>query len=203
MLSSVCKPKKQCTWLQKNILGVFGISSKEACTKIGRWCQWQRPTTGYHKLNADGSARDGVITGGGVVRDEQGKFIAAFSSFYGNGTNNESEFLALKVGVELCKSLKLSNVVIECDSQMVVDAIRNGKVGHWRLRYLVRHCSRQLPGTYTINHNFRQTNMVTDRLAGWAHIHRARQECFIETTLHPSVRSVLRTYKLGLWNYRP
>lgn len=102
MLSSVCKPKKQCTWLQKNILGVFGISSKEACTKIGRWCQWQRPTTGYHKLNADGSARDGVITGGGVVRDEQGKLIAAFSSFYGNGTNNESEFLALKVGVELC-----------------------------------------------------------------------------------------------------
>lgn len=51
---------------------------------------------GALKLNVDGSAKDGVITGGGVIRDKEGKFIAAFSSFYGNGTNNEAESLTLQ-----------------------------------------------------------------------------------------------------------
>lgn len=55
----------------------------------------------HYKLNVDGLATDGVITDDGIIRDAQGQFVAAFSSFYDNGTNNMAEFLALKECIDL------------------------------------------------------------------------------------------------------
>lgn len=77
---------------------------------------------------------------GGVIRGKDGELIGALSTFYGVGTNNSAEFLALKEGVVLCKVLQLSPVLIECDSMMVVAAIRFEKMDNWRLGYVFREC---------------------------------------------------------------
>lgn len=57
------------------------------------------------KLNIDGSARDNIITGGGVIWDSFGRFIAGFSIYFGNGKNTLAEFLALREGLYLCRHL--------------------------------------------------------------------------------------------------
>lgn len=44
--------------------------------------------------------------------------MVGFSSFYGPGINNYAEFLALKEGLLLCKTLRLS-VLIESDSMLM------------------------------------------------------------------------------------
>lgn len=54
-------------------------------------------------VNLNGSAKDDLVSGGGVIRNEEESLVAAYSSFYGNGTNNLAKFLALQ-GLLLCIS---------------------------------------------------------------------------------------------------
>lgn len=70
------------------------------------------PKTGEYKLNIDGSARDNIITGGGVIRDDSDRVVAGFLTLYGIGTNTLAEFLALKEGLVLCSSLLFPRVQI-------------------------------------------------------------------------------------------
>lgn len=58
-----------------------------------------------------------------MIRSHEGELIAAFSFYYGLGTNNSAEFLSLE-GMMLCKALKISLVLIESDSMVVVAALR-------------------------------------------------------------------------------
>lgn len=44
------------------------------------------------KQKCVGSVQDGSITGGGVFRDEVGRFILGYSIFFGDGSNNRAEF---------------------------------------------------------------------------------------------------------------
>ena len=71
----------------------------------------------------DGSCRGnpGNCGGGGVLRDHRGRMNAGFSAHYGFGTNNEAELRALLQGVRLCKEMDCLNVILECDSKVVVD----------------------------------------------------------------------------------
>lgn len=132
-----------------------------------------------------------------MIRSHQGELLAAFSSFYGVGTNNSAEFLAWKDGLNLCKNLHLSPVLIESDSMLVVAAIRFEKMDNWRLSYIYRKCLTLYTPEFEIVHRFRQKNMVTDRLADVVYSHRSHLEFFRERYLPRQIRKVLRADKLG------
>lgn len=70
----------------------MGVQAKCVKLKRGVWCKWIRPSSGRYKLNIDGSARNSIITSGGVVRDDMGNIVALFSIFHGPGAINEAEF---------------------------------------------------------------------------------------------------------------
>lgn len=124
MLSRAQQPAKSMTCLLGHILGIIGIQSKSLKLKRGIWCLWQRPSLNRYKLNIDGSSRSESITGGGVLRDDRGNMIVIFSHYYGQGTNIMAEFLALRDGLELCKTLDVLQLDIESDSAVVVQAVR-------------------------------------------------------------------------------
>lgn len=88
----------------------------------------------------DSSGWNGIITSGGVVRNDQGDFIAAFSNFYGQGYNNVAEFKALLERLQLCRTLFISLVMIESDLTLVVAALKTGRVDNWPLQYIFRDC---------------------------------------------------------------
>lgn len=50
--------------------------------------------------------------GGGVIRDAMGRFVAIFSLYYGQGTIMMAEFLALRYGLELCKSVGITQLEV-------------------------------------------------------------------------------------------
>lgn len=125
LISLIHSPIKVSGKLQFHMMGVLGIQNKSIQLKRGRWCQWTRPRSRRYKLNVDGSARNRIIMGGGVVRDDLGRTIAVFLHFYGTGTITTVEIKALSDGINLCSSLGITDLDIERDSRLVVLAVEN------------------------------------------------------------------------------
>lgn len=96
---------------------------------------WSRSREGRVKLNVDGSCRGnlGSCGRGGVMRNDRGKFLTAFSTNFGIGTNNAAELKALTCGLLLCKELNFRNIAIECDLALVVLWLRNKSCTVWYL----------------------------------------------------------------------
>lgn len=74
LLNLVTSPKKPSSTIQLFIMDILGINRTHISIKCGLWCKWKRPSPGWFKLNVDGSARAGNITGGGVLRNADGRF---------------------------------------------------------------------------------------------------------------------------------
>ena len=101
---------------------VYKSSNKEARAN----CKWVPSPCGWYKLNFDGEARGnpGVAGIGCIINDDSGKWVAKLASPLPPTSNNLAELEALDRGLQLCSSLGLSKVVIEGDSQIVLNAVR-------------------------------------------------------------------------------
>ncbi|XP_049381372.1 uncharacterized protein LOC125845930 [Solanum stenotomum] len=86
---------------------------------------WQRPPEQWVKLNTDGSAlsNPGRTGAGGIIREHNGEMILAFATPLGNGTNNQAEIGAAIFGMTWVLQLGYKSVVLEVDSQLLVDWI--------------------------------------------------------------------------------
>ena len=87
------------------------------------------PLPEFYKINVDGAiAGEGNLSCVGVViRDCRGLVVAACSKVLNGAFAAEvTEALAVEEGVRLAKELELSQVIIEFDSVMVVEAICSG-----------------------------------------------------------------------------
>lgn len=131
----------------------------------GSKCNTHLPKNYYARLNIDGSARNGVITGGGVIHDSRGQTVASFSSFYEQCTIKGAGFLALMDGLEMSTALGNDNLDIESDSQVVVEAITKMDCPNWRYSYILRQCQGMWRDSFSITHIFCQANMVADSCA--------------------------------------
>lgn len=94
-------PQKDST--RTMVLETLGVSQKVTRIRQGLWCKWDKPNPGLFKLNLDGLAKGEDSLGGRIIRNEEGNIFAAFSHFYGVGSNNMAEFFALRDGMRLCK----------------------------------------------------------------------------------------------------
>ncbi|XP_059277795.1 uncharacterized protein LOC132031972 [Lycium ferocissimum] len=92
-----------------------------------RIVKWIPPPPSFIKLNSDGSCRGELCGGGGVIRNDKGKLIQAYSMNLGKGTSNCAEAKALQHGTEWCISEGWRKIIVESDSLLVVQAIQ-GKV---------------------------------------------------------------------------
>nr|XP_027088507.1 uncharacterized protein LOC113709854 [Coffea arabica] len=85
--------------------------------RIPRAIMWEKPPFGLLKLNSDASVKHGRATGGGLVRDYQGKMIFAFYKEFGEYNVLEAEGLALLFGLQLCSQRGLRPSLVEVDSK--------------------------------------------------------------------------------------
>lgn len=122
--AQISRPRCRSTAIQQNSLDILGISRKNIPQKAGIWCRWERPPEGWLKLNVDGSSSAYSTSGGGIIRNHLRVIVAAFSNYYGLGTNNSAEFEALYDGVCLCQKLNATHVLIESDSLIVVTSLQ-------------------------------------------------------------------------------
>lgn len=106
--------------------------------------------------------------------------------------------LALKDGLDLCIGLDLTNVAVECDSQIVVNAIKMEYISHWRIQYAIPQCLNRFSLSFTIQHRVRQTNMVVDKLSTWPQQHKSSYEFFYRSWLSPLCADCFEDWSTGI-----
>ncbi|XP_059301947.1 uncharacterized protein LOC132053868 [Lycium ferocissimum] len=121
------------------------------------------PVTNVFKLNIDGSyykntEKDGI---GGVVRNEYGDFIVAFTIPVQCSSSNQAEAMAIRFGVKWCKQNGYMNVHVELDSMIIANMLNNKDTNNLKLKHRVRSTTKLLNGTnHCISHCYREVNKV-------------------------------------------
>ncbi|KAB2605937.1 S ribonuclease [Pyrus ussuriensis x Pyrus communis] len=93
--------------------------------------KWEKPTVGWVKCNFDGAWDDLGQRGGVgvVVRDEKGDFVAATAlQFRGISSAILAEIMAARAAVLFARNMGVSQMVVQEDAMMVINALQNDKV---------------------------------------------------------------------------
>ncbi|MFN0138312.1 MAG: ribonuclease HI family protein, partial [Phycisphaerae bacterium] len=113
-------------------------------------------------LHIDGGSRGnpGVAGGGVVVRGDDGARLFEAAYFFGEHTNNVSEYMALLRGIEAVARFAVTGVTIHSDSELLV---------------------RQMTGEYRVKNPHlqqlhEQAQMLLIRISGWAFRHVRREQ---------------------------
>ena len=199
-LSPLLKVKGSAKFDERITLEGLGIVPRVGRAPQIRTVVWSKPRHGWLKLFVDGSSRGnpGSGSGGGIIRNHNGEFIEAFCHFYGVVTSVEAEFRALRDGLDLCEDL-CTHLEIECDSQVVVEAVSKRRNVPWKVRDLwldILDSLRRI--TWTISHVFREGNCVADCLASISGDLNSDQVFFFASELPRPVRLALQSDYIGI-----
>lgn len=68
-----------------------------------KYLNWEKPPQGWIKLNVDGASQHnpGEASAGGILRDEQGSWLAGFSANIGKASNVAAELWVILLGLKL------------------------------------------------------------------------------------------------------
>ena len=130
--------------------------------------RWIKPPSGWVKLNTDGSVFGDPIKvdGGGILRCNNGDWIARFARKLKNITSTVAKLWALKDGLTMAKQLGIENICIEMYAEFIVHLVSSPSVVNLMLEPLFTNC-RNLIKTfpnYSVAHVFREANSCANRL---------------------------------------
>ncbi|XP_062005887.1 uncharacterized protein LOC133723071 [Rosa rugosa] len=135
---------------------------------------WKPAARGQWKLNVDGSFVPQIPHGGvgGILRDDTGKFKAAFAfPIQSVASAKQVELCAIMKGLEMVKALQISNVVIETDCLEAVSDIADRHCTHINAEGLIDDIRGNLAllSNVIVQHAPRLCNQVAHRLANVAY----------------------------------
>lgn len=136
---------------------------------ITRQIRWEKPASGWLKLNTDWSFDDllGNDGGGGLIKYEQGNWVAGFTRKVGKANSFIAEAWALRDGLVLCNQLNLSSAIVELDAKALVDALNNLDYNNSVISPLFDDCRQlasQIP-RLVFRRIYREANSSADCLA--------------------------------------
>jgi len=101
------------------------LSPRNAPRMTTKFIKWEKPTSGWVKLNIDGSALGNLgITGcEGLVRDEDRNWVIEFARKIGKSSSFIVEIWALRDGLNVCLQKNLLLVEVELDAKAVVNIL--------------------------------------------------------------------------------
>ncbi|XP_075079959.1 uncharacterized protein LOC142165266 [Nicotiana tabacum] len=132
---------------------------------------WEFPSRGWIKVNTDGACRGnpGRSSIGFCIRDEAGDLIYAEGREISEGTNNESEVVAIVEALKMCKNLNYCRIWLQTDSMLLKNIIEESWKPPW---YITEHVEEILrlkeQNTIKVTHIFREGNTLADHLANYA-----------------------------------
>ncbi|GLJ44403.1 hypothetical protein SUGI_0931150 [Cryptomeria japonica] len=113
--------------MEKNWLLVTPTRLPKLLIKKGnrKHIRWKAPLVGWLKLNFDGACHGNPRVSGFwvVIRNSEGKLLLGCYGALGVATNNEVEIWALLEGLKLCVTNKMTKIVIEGDSLVIIQGI--------------------------------------------------------------------------------
>ncbi|XP_018860262.1 uncharacterized protein LOC109021962 [Juglans regia] len=132
--------------------------------------KWHPPSAGCLKLNVDAAVfpewdKAGV---GPVLRDENGRVIMALSRAEIPMEGSEGiELLAIFRGLQQCATMGVSNIVVESDSLLSIDALNDDNMTNSMLGVLYYEIKKLATcfDACLFSHVYREGNMVAHKLA--------------------------------------
>lgn len=129
---------------------------------------WKPPDTGWFKVNSDGAVTNfGTKAGcGGVLRDEDGRFIFGFAAGLGSCSITQAELWTILIGLKQIKERGLQKIRVDSDSMTAVRLINEGCSLLHPSANLVFEIRKLLgDDQIVVHHSYRETNQVADGLA--------------------------------------
>ncbi|KAL3509928.1 hypothetical protein ACH5RR_029329 [Cinchona calisaya] len=99
------------------------------------------PVADFLKVNTHGVSREnpGESAGRGTIRDSWGNIISAVSSYYGTSqTSVHAKIRALLEGLGLCDRLQVKHLIVELDSQVVLNIVLDKQQSTWQVDFMVQ-----------------------------------------------------------------
>ncbi|XP_059076357.1 uncharacterized protein LOC131875735 [Cryptomeria japonica] len=131
--------------------------------------RWIPPQCDWVKLNFDGASRGnpGISGIGAVIRDSSRQLMGGLFGSLGFATNNEAKIRALATGLDLCVQKGYDKVIIEGDSQIIINGISKSSFQNWKLGKWIPYINKLLGSinSFELKHTFREGNKVADLLA--------------------------------------
>ncbi|MQM04096.1 hypothetical protein Taro_036891, partial [Colocasia esculenta] len=119
-----------------------GITDKDKLqARTPRVVRWSTPPSGRLKLNVDGAFRpaSGEAGGGGIIRDQNGTLCCAFAqTHHGLSSSLAAEALALRDGIAMCCRTGISDVMIETDSQNLLQIVTVQQTHQWDIACILQ-----------------------------------------------------------------
>ena len=150
----------------KNVLSKIDNFNSDVLQKLNERLNNDMKITMYIDGAADLNSKTAGI-GGIIYKDNEELFT--FSEYLDDSTNNEAEYIALIRGLESLIELKLLNVDIYSDSELVVKQISGEyKVKNPRMQVLHQEATSLFSkfDKWSFTHVLRDKNKVADKLAG-------------------------------------
>ncbi|XP_049368249.1 uncharacterized protein LOC125833151 [Solanum verrucosum] len=127
---------------------------------------WQKPPDHHFKLNIDGSFKPKTVKGGtgGLIRNHSVQWITEFACKTKVDSAYQAKLLALLHGLTLAKTKNIKKVLVETDSQVLLNSLYIDDALCSNIRVDCRSLLQQLEGP-TLHHPPREANGVVDALA--------------------------------------
>nr|XP_009615317.1 uncharacterized protein LOC104108057 [Nicotiana tomentosiformis] len=165
--------------------------------------KWIIPLAQIVKLNSDESCSNGKYGGGGIIRDQEGNFITAYSISLGVGTNNYAEAEALLFGLKWCADRGLKRAIGESDSLLMVKCAKREWKPPWNISNQVKEIQKMIEvHSFNINHCFREANRPANNLATLSHRIEGNKIFNLFSDLPSHIRGLVNMDKWSLPTFR-
>lgn len=151
-----------------SIIKHFGAACRPLPPPTITQVNWIRPPSNWVKCNTDGASRGspGASSCGGIFRDHLGTFLGAFSANIGVATSLYAEICAAIYAIDFALARGWTNLWLECDSLLLVQAFSNIHLVPWKLKTKWKNCLHHLRNfRFRYSHIYREGNSCADRLA--------------------------------------
>ncbi|XP_070057487.1 uncharacterized protein [Nicotiana tomentosiformis] len=107
---------------------------------------WNKPEKGSLKLNTDGSfiKENGKAGMGGILRDDKGDLIMAFSVLTQGKSNNYIEAQATWFGINWCVQNGYTDFCLELDSLIVANMLKEKRANNYKMNNIIESTSQML-----------------------------------------------------------
>ncbi|CAL1398877.1 unnamed protein product [Linum trigynum] len=130
---------------------------------------WLAPPRGWMKLNVDGASagNPGIAGAGGLIRDDQGRWIAGFVAKIGETSAALAELWAIRHGLDIAWRRRCTSLIVESDSQLAIQLIKDRQDPIHPYAGILMSIRRLLSQDWLVNivHTYREGNRAADWLS--------------------------------------
>ncbi|KAF5202904.1 hypothetical protein FRX31_007511 [Thalictrum thalictroides] len=101
------------------------------------WVSWEPPPQGWISLNTDGALGQQGAGYAGILRNEKGQVLNAYTAGHKSNSVLFLEMIAVERGLELAEHMGLRRIMVQTDSMQVARILNGLTYPTWRVESMI------------------------------------------------------------------